>query len=37
MMQSIKEGIWECIKEKDVALFMIFSVEGEILGTGDAR
>jgi DNA-binding NtrC family response regulator len=31
MMQSIKDGIWECIRGKDVALFMIFSAEGEIL------
>ncbi len=31
MIQTIKDGIWECIKDKEVALFMIFSNEGEIL------
>ncbi|MCU0236879.1 MAG: sigma 54-interacting transcriptional regulator [Acidobacteria bacterium] len=31
LIQSIKDSIWHCIKDKDVALFMIFSAEGEIL------
>ena len=31
MIQSIKDSIWDCIKDKEVALFMIFSDQGEIL------
>lgn len=31
MINSIKDSIWDCIKDKEVALFMIFSDEGEIL------
>jgi DNA-binding NtrC family response regulator len=31
MIKSIKNSIWNCIKDKEVALFMIFSDEGEIL------
>lgn len=31
MIKSIKDSIWNCIKDKEVALFMIFSDEGEIL------
>ena len=31
MIKSIKDSIWDCIKDKEVALFMIFSDEGEIL------
>jgi DNA-binding NtrC family response regulator len=31
MIQAIKNDIWDCIKDKEVALFMIFSDEGEIL------
>ncbi len=31
MIATIKNIIWDCIKDKKVALFMIFSNEGEIL------
>jgi transcriptional regulator of aromatic amino acid metabolism len=31
LIQSIKDSIWDCIKDKEVALFMIFSDQGEIL------
>lgn len=31
IIQAIKDSIWNCIKNKEVALFMIFSDEGEIL------
>jgi DNA-binding NtrC family response regulator len=31
LIQSIKDSIWDCIKDKEVALFMIFSDKGEIL------
>jgi DNA-binding NtrC family response regulator len=31
MIKAIKDSIWDCIKNKKVALFMIFSDEGEIL------
>lgn len=30
MIQAIKNDIWDCIKGKEVALFMIFSDQGEI-------
>jgi hypothetical protein len=31
LIKSIKDSIWDCIKDKEVALFMIFSDEGEII------
>jgi hypothetical protein len=31
LIKFIKDSIWDCIKDKEVALFMIFSGEGEIL------
>jgi DNA-binding NtrC family response regulator len=31
LIQSVKNSIWDCIKDKEVALFMIFSDKGEIL------
>jgi len=31
MIETLKNMVWDCIKDKDVALFMIFSNEGEIL------
>ncbi len=31
LIQAIKDSIWQCIKNKEVSLFMIFSNEGEVL------
>lgn len=31
LIESFKNSIWDCIKDKEVALFMIFSDQGEIL------
>ena len=31
MIETLKNMVWDCIKDKEIALFMIFSNEGEIL------